>query len=233
MTWEYFHKTYCVSLKNRKDRQEEAISEFLKVGLSSRVEFLLVEKHPTNCEQGIYESHMSCIRKGLDAGAGTILIFEDDILFDRFSPDTLKNCVDFLSNCPDWNMFSLGCMVKSSRRTSNKSILKIRFRSLCHAYALNRPFAETIVRVPWNNVPLDDMFRDLRDENSYAAYPAFAFQSSSRSDNLRYLKLDRFRRLCGGLLCVQKLNELYNRKKPLIIGIHIVFIFLLIWIWKL
>ena len=230
-SWEYFHKVYCVSLKDRKDRQEEAISEFLKVGLFSRVEFLLVEKHPADREQGIYESHMACIRKGLDAGAGNILIFEDDIVFDRFSPATLRNCVDFLANCPGWNMLSFGCMVKSGRRTRNRSILKIRFRSLCHAYVLNRPFAETIIRTPWNKVPLDDMFRDLQDEDTYAVYPAFAFQSNSPSDNLRFLKLDRFRRLCGGLRNLQKLNEIYNRRKPLIIGSHIVLILLLIWIW--
>ena len=128
-------------------------------------------------------------------------------------------------------MLFFGCMVKSSRKTRNRSILKIRFRSLCHAYALNRPFAETIVRIPWNKVPFDDMFRDLKDENTYAVYPAFAFQSSSPSDNLRYLKLDRFRRLCGGLRNVQKMNEWYHRGKPLVIGSHVMLILLLIWIW--
>ena len=115
--WEYFDKVYCISLKHRKDRQEKASSEFRKVGLLSRVEFLLVDEHPIDREQGIYESHMSCIRKGLGAGAGTILIFEDDILFDRFSPTTLKNCLDFLENTPDWNMITFGCMVTSGRRT--------------------------------------------------------------------------------------------------------------------
>ena len=34
-----------------------------------------------------------------------------------------------------------------------------------------------------------------------------------------------------GLRHVQKMNELYNRKKPLVIGAHITFIFLLIRIW--
>lgn len=230
--WEYFDKVYCVSLKHRKDRRQEAMWEFTKVGLSSRVEFLLVEEHPTDREQGIYESHMTCIRKGLNTGAKTILMFEDDILFDRFHLTTLKNCVEFLAGCPDWNMLSLGCMVKSSRRTQNQSILKIRFRSLCHAYALSRPFAETIVDTPWNKVPLDDMLRDLKDESTYCVYPAFAFQSSSRSDNLRYLKLDRFRRLCGGLQNVQKMNEFYHRRKPFVIGSHLLLIMLLIWMWK-
>ena len=129
-------------------------------------------------------------------------------------------------------MLVFGCMVTSSRRTENRSILKIRFRSLCHAYALNRPFAETIVRIPWSRVALDDMFRNLKDENTYAAHPSFAFQSNSRSDNLRYLRLDRFRRLCGGLQNLQKMNEWYHRRRPLVIGAHILFALFLIWMWQ-
>ena len=76
------------------------------------------------------------------------------------------------------------------------------------------------------------MFRNLKDENTYAVYPAFAFQSSSRSDNLRYLKLDRFRRMCGGLRRLQKINEWYHRRRPFVIGCHILFVILLIWMWK-
>jgi GR25 family glycosyltransferase involved in LPS biosynthesis len=30
----------------------------------------------------VYESHMLCLRKGLEAGAENIVIFEDDVEFD-------------------------------------------------------------------------------------------------------------------------------------------------------
>lgn len=220
--WDYFDRIYCISLTERIDRQEEAKAQFNAVGLLDRVEFVLVDKHPVDCEQGIYESHLLCMKKGLDAGAATILIFEDDICFDRFRPGTLRDAIDFMSTAPDWHILFLGCMVKESRRTPNRSILNIRFRSLCHAYVLNAPFARRLVTIPWQKVPFDDMLRDLEDDAFYAVSPSFAFQSNSRSDNLRYLPLDRFRRLCGGLCCLQKMNEFYHLNRGVIIGIHVV-----------
>ena len=85
--WEFFDKIYCISLTERPDRRREARHQFASVGLSARVEYHIVDKHPTDPEQGVYESHIDCLKKGLSNGARRILIFEDDIRFDRFDPD--------------------------------------------------------------------------------------------------------------------------------------------------
>ena len=226
--WEYFDKIYCISLDERADRREQAKAQFRAVGLSDRVEFVVVKKHPVDCEQGIYESHILCMEKGIRALSGNIVIFEDDIVFDRFNPDTLEKCIDFLATNTDWKIMFLGCMVKKSAKTDSRSVLKVRFRSLSHAYVLTREFAETIVKISWQKIPFDDMLRDIKDDQMYAVYPSFAFQSNSRSDNQRYLPLDRFRRLCGGLRRLQKMNEFYHYNKTLIIGAHILLVLLLI-----
>ena len=228
MDWEYFDKTYCISLNERVDRREQAKAQFKAVGLADKVEFVVVKKHPVDCEQGIYESHILCMEKGIRARADTIIIFEDDIVFDRFNPDTIEKCIDFLAANTDWKIMFLGCMVKKSEKTDNRSMLRVRFRSLAHAYVLTREFAETIVKTPWQKIPFDDMLRDMKNNRMYAVYPSFAFQSNSRSDNQRYLPLDRFRRLCGGLRGLQKMNEFYHYNKTLIIGSHILLVLLLI-----
>jgi len=119
-------------------------------------------------------------------------------------------------------------MVKKSTKTDNRSVLKIRFRCACHAYVVTREFAESIVKMPWKKKPFDDMLRDMNGDHMYAIYPYFAFQSNSRSDNQRYLPLDRFRRLCGGFRRLQKMNEFYHYNKTLIIGAHILLVLLLI-----
>lgn len=124
--WGYFEKVYCISLEERTDRREEAKDQFRSVGLLDRVEFTLVRKHLIDREQGIYESHMACIRKGLQTDARNILVFEDDILFERFGGSGLRHCTDFLSAVPDWNLLFLGCLVRSSKRTSNPSVLQVR-----------------------------------------------------------------------------------------------------------
>ena len=227
MSWAYFDKIYCISLNERPDRREEAKMQFDAVGLSDRVEFVIVKKHPVDCEQGIFESHLLCMKKGLHAGADNMVIFEDDIRFDRFNPETFKSAIDFISKDKNWKMLFLGCMVKGSRKTENKSVLKIRFRSLCHGYVINKTFARRLVKTPWQKIPFDDMLRNLEDHHFYAVYPSFAFQGNSRSDNQRYLALDRFRRLCGGLKRLQKMNERFHSNKPLIVMLHVLLLLML------
>jgi len=225
--WDYFDKIYCISLNEREDRRAAAKIQFSNVGLLDKVEFVIVKKHPHNCEQGIFESHMACIKKGIQANANNIVIFEDDILFERFNPTSLKNCIDFLSSNPHWNILFFGCLVSGSERTENKSVLKIKYSTLAHAYVLNRKFAQSLIKIPWQEIAYDDMLRNLVD-GFYAIYPSFSFQSNYRSDNERYVRLDKFRRLCGGLWRIQKLNEFYHRHRIIVIALHIIVIFLIV-----
>lgn len=227
--WDCFDKIYCISLTERTDRRAVAMDQFEAVGLSDRVEFVVVERHSTDCEQGCYESHMICMKRGLAEGAERMLIFEDDIIFDRFSSDLLERAVDFCLHHTGWHMLFLGCMVKASRRTSFPSIRNIDYRSLTHAYAIHRRFAEMLVRRPWRHIPYDDFLRDLKDREMYALYPSIAFQSGARSDNERYLPLDRLRRILGGLRYLQKFDEFYHRRRLLILGAHLLVISLILW----
>ena len=113
--WDYFDKIYCISVDERTDRRAEAEAQFAGIDLLDRVEFVVVKKHPIDCEQGIYESHMLCMKKGLDAGAEKILIFEDDVVFYRFDGAILSNCIKFLQKHETWHMLFFGCMVRGSK----------------------------------------------------------------------------------------------------------------------
>ncbi len=66
--WGSFDQIYCISLSQRVDRRENAQREFARIGLGDRVQFIIVDSHPTDSEQGIFESHMACLRAGLAAG---------------------------------------------------------------------------------------------------------------------------------------------------------------------
>ena len=227
--WAFFDKIYCISLEQRTDRRSKVRRQFSKVGLLDRVEFVIVRKHQSNCEQGIYESHMASIKLGIQADADNIVIFEDDIFFEGFSPDKLKQCIDFLAAHPEWDVLFFGCLVSGSQKTDNKTVLKVKYRSLAHAYALNRKFAEVLVQKPFQNIAFDTLLGAL-NENCYAMYPAIAFQSDSATDNANKIRLDKFRRLCGGLRRIQKWNERYYRYRKIFVTIH-VFLILLITVW--
>jgi len=218
--WDYFDRVYCISLKERSDRRREAQRQFDAVGLGDRVEFVQVERHAANSEQGIYESHQDCIARGLAQEAETILVFEDDILFQGFTHRQLDRCIAFLESSVGWQAFFFGCLVRRSRPTKNPSVLAIQYRSLAHAYALNRSLARQIATKIWCGEPYDAMLARF-NEGFFAAYPAFAFQSDAVSDNLCKKDLDRLRRRCGGLMRIQKANQWLCRHRRLLIALHL------------
>jgi hypothetical protein len=218
--WDFFDKIYCISLEERPDRRASAADEFSRAGLLPNVEFVSVQRHRQNSEQGIFESHMRCIDAGLAAGAKTILVFEDDVIFRRGSTAALAECIEFMSDRGRWDLFFFGCLVKKSRPTENRHVLRIRYRSLAHAYAVNRPFAERLAEKQWDGLAYDAVLREASGR-CFAAYPGVAFQSDSATDNREGLKIDRLRRLCGGLCRIQKMNEFYHRRRAPIIAVHV------------
>ncbi|MFA5323616.1 MAG: glycosyltransferase family 25 protein [Smithella sp.] len=226
--WDFFDRIYCISLEDRADRRKAAAVSFAQVGLTGKVEFVLVKPHPSNIEQGMYESHMTCLRKGLEAGAQNIVVFEDDVIFDRFDAEHFALCTQFLKENSSWKVLLLGSLLRASRRTTNPFMQKVRYQSLAHAYALNRPYAETLAYQEWNGIVIDTIFRPL-DNNIYAVYPMFAFQNDFTSDNdKKYKGLERIRRLFGGLERIQKANEFYQRHKFGVIAVHVVIILCLL-----
>jgi len=110
---------YCISLEERADRRQAAANSFAKVGLTGKSSSFWSNLSTQIDEQGMYESHMTCLRKGLEAGADTILIFEDDIIFDRFNAENFKQCTQFLAEHPSWKVLLLGALIRSSRKTDN------------------------------------------------------------------------------------------------------------------
>lgn len=234
--WSFFDQIYCISLHDRQDRRHRARLAFHQVGLAERVQFVLVKPHPTNSEQGIYESHLQCIRQGLAANAGTILIFEDDVNFERFNAARLAQCVEYLRQHDDWKVLFLGCLVKASRATANAAIRKVVYRCLSHAYALHRPYARQLLDTPWPDSPYDAVLGhfDQNWDGAYACYPSFAFQNDAISDNLNCSRLDRFRRRIGGLRRIQMIDEWYHRHKWWIVALHLLIPGAVLWLlfWK-
>jgi len=217
--WDFFDRIYCISVSERGDRRELALREFADAGLLERLEFILVERHPDNPAQGIFESHLLCLNRGLEAGAQRILVFEDDVFFRCFDPQALRLACRELTAIEEWNGLFLGCLTSGSRRTGPGFLVRIDYRCLSHAYALNAPFARRIVREKWNGTPYDMLLRQ-RCAEYYALYPMCAFQGRSTSDN-QTVTIDRLRRIFGGLPFIQRMNELYQNHKIPVLAAHL------------
>ena len=101
---------------------------------------------------------MLCLRKGLEAGAENIVIFEDDVEFDCFDPERLRSCTEFLRQHPERKVLLIGALIRSSCKTTNPCVQKVRYQSLTHAYALNRHYAEILAYEPWQGIVNDTLF---------------------------------------------------------------------------
>lgn len=221
--WQRIDRIYCISLEDRKDRQASAKDQFARVGLHERVTFLFARRHPTDCEQGIFESNQTCLKMGLDAGARHILVFEDDVVFGRFNGSQLVPGIDYYLNTNACEILFLGCLVSGSRATGTPGVRRIQYRALTHAYLIRPSLARKIIDSPWDHIPYDVWLRNRMD-NPFALYPAIAFQSNSPSDNSRHRTLEAIRRLFGGLRFIQMVNERYHRFRYAVIAAHLLVI---------
>ncbi|WP_320044476.1 glycosyltransferase family 25 protein [uncultured Desulfobacter sp.] len=218
--WAFFDKVYCISLRDRTDRRERAKIEFSRLGIDSRVEFVLVDKDIDDPCRGIFASHLLCMEKAIDADAQQWVVFEDDVVFRRYDPKILTSTVAHLSACNTWTLLFFGGLIKGSSKTGNPAIKKIRYQALAHAYAVNRAFGKKIASQPWGGTPYDTMLKNLSDDY-LGTTPFFAFQSNAATDNDACSGLDRFRRCCGGLGFIQLMNEFFHAHRFVIILGHI------------
>ena len=223
--WKFFDTIYCISVDDRLDRREQVKKQFAGVGLLERVEFVLVARHSENREKGIFESHMLCLKKALAVGAQHILVFEDDVFFRDFDPRTLAEACMHLDRLEIWDGLFLGCITSGSRKAGVKSLARIKYRCLAHAYALTAVYAERIVRQEWSGIPYDGLLR-RNNGDFFAICPMCAFQGFFESDN-QTVAIDRVRRLFGGLPFIQKMNEIYQKHKPLVLAVHLAVFFVL------
>jgi hypothetical protein len=228
--WQPIERIYCISLQDRRDRQASVKNQFTRVGLDRRVEFFLAGRHPTDCERGIFESHQTCLRKGLAEGARHILVFEDDVVFGRFDTRRVAESINAFIRQEEGSILYLGAIVDASRPSGMPGIRGVRYRCLTHGYLIKAALARRIADQSWQQQPFDTVLRQCTACH-LALYPSIAFQSNSPSDNSRHRTLDTIRRLCGGLRLIQWVNERYQRYRYAVIAAHVLVVgALILWI---
>ncbi|MFO8071048.1 MAG: hypothetical protein R6V85_04160 [Polyangia bacterium] len=219
LDWSFVDAAFCISLREREDRRLAVRRQLESAGLAERTELVIVDKHPENPEQGIFESHIRCIEKGLAAGAERMLILEDDIAFCGLTPERLAACARFVSTDQRWGAFFFGCLARWAWSTGFESVLRVSHACLTHAYVLNRWFAERLVAQRWKGAPFDKVLGALGSP-MYAVYPSFAFQSDTPSDNVN-CKAIAVRSRLGGLAGIQRANEIFLRYRYFVIAAHL------------
>jgi hypothetical protein len=173
--FEFFDAIYCINLDTRPDRWKQAMREFAALGIAGRVERVAAVVH-ADAEEGCRLSHLECVRRATAAGAETALIFEDDVAFPEFSPDSLARSLDRLRAVPDWELFYLGGLVAGHASELDEDLVRAPMLQN-HAYAIHR---RAYAKMQSCDAPID--FWYARSMKSYLAKPVLAWQRDGFSD---------------------------------------------------
>lgn len=177
-----FGKIYCINLESRPDRRIAVERVFTELNLGP-VEFMTVTKHPTNSEQGCFESHLMCVNAAYDAGVDRVLIFEDDLRINH--RESIVAFLDFIRfGGQTWEIAFLGMrpMIGHCRtaKTAFPKIYKVRAH-YTHAYALSRSYMEKLRSSKYLGAPIDSLYSWNR--NAFAVIPTIFSQScETKSD---------------------------------------------------
>ena len=181
---QFVDKIYCINLDSRKERWEQAVQEFTRVGIIDSVTRVsaVVADDP---REGCLRSHFNCINEAIDKGYENILILEDDVGFLPYDWSILKEAAEFLKGDTRWDLFYLGGDVMYPAKFVHKHVFKSRF--FCtHAYVVNRRAYKKILHA---TVPIDLWY--ALNTVSYGIFPLCATQIETYSDIQQKQMVDR------------------------------------------
>ena len=193
--------TYCITIKERKDRQKIVSLQCSQLGLS--FDFVKVEKNKENPEKGCLESHMLCIKDAKLNGYKNVLIMEDDV---KFNGPLLKMYLEqFKIKVPEnFDIFYLGYNINDGYKYDD-NIMKIISSQCAHCYIVNEKVYDYIldnVAKDWTKFPIWQKRNSFEKQvnfncravdlfygkivsdlgNSYGLYPMICHQLDSFSD---------------------------------------------------
>lgn len=105
--YNFFDTITCMNLVNRKDKFESAKNVFTKLKIPAK--FYITEKHKYGGKFGCFYSKYNVVKEAYDNGSETLLLFEDDVIEgNKYNLKYINECVNFMKNNKDWNIFFLG-----------------------------------------------------------------------------------------------------------------------------
>jgi GR25 family glycosyltransferase involved in LPS biosynthesis len=135
-----FDKIYCINLDKRKDRWEECVVQFNKIGILDEVERFPAVEHEMGIT-GCTLSHYEIIKKCKEDGHKNVLVFEDDIKFhdvDNFHKLLESSLYQASKHDSRYDMFYLGGNLKGSSNVRvDENLVRLDNVKTTHAYAIS------------------------------------------------------------------------------------------------
>jgi glycosyl transferase family 25 len=187
----FFGLVYCINLDRRGDRWLGVRAEFERHGIRPVIRYPAIDGKqvaiPDTWDDvpgayGCLLSHLAVVREAREAGAESVLIFEDDIRFDGRFAEKFADVAPRVP--PDWDMLLLGGSHWSPPERLSGNLYRVTATAATHAYALRRTIYDEFIRlnvastrpVDCNNTVLQRTFR------CYCCSPNLVWQEDGYSD---------------------------------------------------
>jgi len=186
-----FPHQICVNLERRADRWQRMQAEFARHGIERVQRFLAVDGgqvvlpaswgHSAGA-YGCLLSHVAVVQEALAAGRESVLIFEDDAVFD---PEFDTKFASFMKEVPaDWGLLYFGALHKDEPVKVTEHVYRITKANSTYAYALKRTVFEDFIELNRRAENVLDMNAYVLQERfkCYCFLPNLAWVQSEYSD---------------------------------------------------
>lgn len=170
---EAFRDKVCINLDRRPERWERVQERFAAQGIHGVGRFaaldgnaLAIPSHwsHTAGAYGCLRSHLQVVEAARDRGLPTVLIFEDDVVFD---PDLRQKFAAGMEQLPDgWDMLSFGALHKDEPIRISGSLARLTRSNSTYAYAVRNTVFDAFIE-------LNRRAADVLDNNSFALQQRF------------------------------------------------------------
>lgn len=170
---ELFPHKICINLDRRRDRWQRMQAEFARHAIAGVRRFAAVDgrkvvlpaswKHSAGA-YGCLLSHVAVVQEALAAGCESVLIFEDDAVFD---PEFNAKFASFMKETPaGWDVLYFGALHKDEPVRVTEHVYRITKANSTYAYALKRTVFKDFIE-------LNHRAEHVLDMNAYALQERF------------------------------------------------------------
>ncbi|MDT4953596.1 MAG: glycosyl transferase, family 25 [Acidobacteriota bacterium] len=170
---EAFPYKVCINLDRRPERWQQMLRKFEQQGISSVRRFSALDGENlrlpahwihTPGAYGCLRSHAQVVSEARRLGVSSLLIFEDDVVFDPQLQKKFRSYIEQLP--PRWDMLFFGALHKDEPVKVSENIVRLTKSNSTYAYALRDTVFDAFIE-------LNQRAEDVLDNNSFLLQQQF------------------------------------------------------------
>ena len=196
---DYFDGAFYINLDRRIDRRDSfeiksqeaglSIPRFSAVSFSPDEVYKNLEDPEWHKKVSCTASHQKCVEMARDNGWESVLVFEDDAIFDKDFVDKATTCVNELRTL-EWDMFFFGGEPASNCPSVTDNICKTDGIYGAHAYAVHHSFYDYILQFPNDRHLIDIIYlnHNINSKKFFIAKELLVWQDDDKYPSDLWIK---------------------------------------------